>query len=245
MLLTVLAAAEILLVIVLGIFPFGRRLLVHLWARCGTLLKAALIILFVFGATMIPLAVVTAYRVRELVASQHFGAISSGGQQWQSSVPAAVASAIPIATPPLDRSCRQFVRSFYDWYVSRASMPGGVSESDALRYKKSVFSEQLFRALDADNQAQARSTRIVGLDFDPFFNAQFTSTHYNLGNLYFINNRCFAPVYFASPGPNMGHSSVVPELGLQNGRWVFLNFHFGTSNNDDLLSILRSFGFDH
>lgn len=161
------------------------------------------------------------------------------------STPAAVASAIPNATPPLDRSCRQFVRRFYDWYVPRANMLSGDSVSDALRTKKSDFSQQLFRALDADLQAQARSTRIVGLDFDPFFNAQFTGTQYRLGNLHFINTRCFVTVYFTSPGPDRDRSSVVPELGLQSGHWVFVNFHFGTSKHDDLLSMLHSFGFDH
>ncbi len=121
--------------------------------------------------------------------------------------------------------------------------PGG-SEPDALRYKKSVFSMRLFRALDANRQAQARSTRIVGLDFDPFLNAQFTSTQYELGDLHFNNNECFAPVYFTSPGVNRGNSSAVPELGLQNGHWVFVNFHYGKSKDDDLLSILRSYGYD-
>jgi hypothetical protein len=125
-----------------------------------------------------------------------------------------------------------------------ANMPVGDHTSDALKYKKSVFSQQLFLALDADRQAQARSTRIVSLDFDPFFNAQFTSTHYALGALHLINKRCFVPVYFTSPGMNSDPSSVVPELGFQNGHWVFVNFHYGTSKDDDLLSILRSFGFD-
>jgi hypothetical protein len=161
------------------------------------------------------------------------------------STPAAVASAIPIATSPLDRSCRQFVQSFYDWYLPRANMLRGDSQSDALRSKKSDFSQELFRALDADRQAQARSTRIVGLDFDPFLNAQFTGTKYHVGDLRFINTMCFVPVYFTSPGLNRGHSSVVPELGLQNEHWVFVNFHYGTLKKDDLLSILRSFGFDH
>jgi hypothetical protein len=158
---------------------------------------------------------------------------------------AADASAIPTAIPTVDRPCRQIVRSFYDWYVPRVNNLSGDSFSDTLRYKKSVFSQQLFRALDADRQAQARSTRIVGLDFDPFLNAQFTSTKYDLGDLHFVNNRCFVPVYFTSPGQHIDHSSVVAELGLQNGHWVFVNFHYGTSKNDDLLSILRSFGFGH
>jgi len=160
------------------------------------------------------------------------------------STPAAVAFAIPTATPTVDRQCRQFVRSFYDWYVPRANKLSGDSFSDTLRYKKSVFSKQLFRALDADREAQARSTRIVGLDFDPFLNAQFTSTRYDLGDLHFANNKCFVPVYFSSPGLDIDHSSVVPELGLQNGHWVFVNFHYGTSKNDDLVSNLRLFGFD-
>jgi hypothetical protein len=161
------------------------------------------------------------------------------------STPAAAASAMPIATSPSDRSCRQFVQSFYDWYLPMANTLRGDSLSNALRTKKSDFSQRLYRALYANRQAQARSPRIVGLDFDPFFNAQFTSTKYRLGDLHFINTRCFVPVYFISPGLQKDHSSVLPELGLQNGHLVFVNFHYGTPINDDLLSILRSFGFDH
>jgi hypothetical protein len=71
--------------------------------------------------------------------------------------------------------------------------------------------------LDADRQAQARSTRIVGLDFDPFLGAQFTSTHYDLGGLHFINSRCFVPVYFTSPGQHSDNLSVVTDLVFQNG----------------------------
>ena len=158
--------------------------------------------------------------------------------------PAVVASSKPVATP-IDASCRQVVRSFYDWYVPRSNILRGDPELDALKNKKSVFSPQLFRALDANRQAQARSARIVGLDFDPFLNAQFTSTHYDLGSLHHTNTRCFVPVYFTSPGQHSDNSSVVTELALQNGHWVFVNFHYGTAKSDDLLSILRSFGFGH
>jgi hypothetical protein len=159
--------------------------------------------------------------------------------------PAVVASSKPVAALPIDASCRQVVRSFYDWYVPRSNILRGNPESDALRYKKSVFSPRLYRALDAERRAQARSTRIVGLDADPFLGAQFTSTHYDLGGLHFTNHRCFVPVYFTSPDRHSDSSSVVTELGLQNGQWVFVNFHYGTAKNDDLLSILRSFGFGY
>jgi hypothetical protein len=161
------------------------------------------------------------------------------------STPDAAGSTQPTAASTLGRSCQQFVRGFYDWYVPRSNMLRGDSESDALKHKKPDFSQQLFRALDANRQAQARSTRIVGLDFDPFLGAQFPSTRYELRDLHFSKDRCFVPVYFTSPGLDRANSSVIPELGLQNGHWVFVNFHYGTSKGYDLLSILRSFGFAH
>jgi hypothetical protein len=67
-----------------------------------------------------------------------------------------------------------FVTSFYRWYVPMAvSNHREPADAIALREKASMFSPQLYRALKADLDAQAKTTgEIVGLDSDPFLNTQ-------------------------------------------------------------------------
>jgi hypothetical protein len=117
------------------------------------------------------------------------------------------------------------------------------AKSEALRYKATVFSQQLFLALKEDWQAQERSPRlIVGLDFDPFLNTQAPSSKYALGDLHFNKQRCFVAVHRMTSGRTSAKPDVVPELELHNGRWVFVNFHYGKSpwpEDENLLSILH------
>ena len=156
----------------------------------------------------------------------------------------AKASAKPSATSTSSQSCRQVVESFYDWYLLKANIRGWGSE-EAVRRNKADFSPSLFRALNANAMAQDRSRRIVGPDFDPFFNAQTTFARYALGEPHFKNRNCFITIKFTSPGIVMT-SAAEPELALQSGRWVFVNFHYGKSrwsDDENLLSILHNSGF--
>ena len=72
-------------------------------------------------------------------------------------------------TARVDKSSREFVDSFYQWYVPRthSNLPDGFWDS-ALRYKRSAFSAELFGLLKENADAQARCHDLVGLDFDPF-----------------------------------------------------------------------------
>jgi hypothetical protein len=71
------------------------------------------------------------------------------------------------------KSCRNFVQQFYDWYVKRPELP------PALKYRPSAFSPELLRRLKEDGEAQARvRDEIVGLDFDPILYSQDPGGHY-------------------------------------------------------------------
>lgn len=143
------------------------------------------------------------------------------------------------------QACRAFVQRFYEWYVPKALHESGVPASDlALKYQRSVFSPDLIRALREDSEAQARAAgAIVGLDFDPFLNTQDPSSHYVVSDVMLSGNRCRADVYGVSSGAKSSKPDVLPELAFENGRWLFVNFHYGKSkrsNDENLLSILRT-----
>lgn len=160
-----------------------------------------------------------------------------------SSTPSAV-DAEASAAQHEAKSCLEAVKSFYDWYVPMTNTSRLDGLSEAVRTRKADFTRSLFRSLNANVQAQARSKLIVGLDFDPFLNAQYTFTHYESGIPRFKNNNCFVAV--ALRVPKAAKSTVEPELTLQDGRWVFANFHYGKSKwseDENLLSILHSNGF--
>ena len=50
----------------------------------------------------------------------------------------------------------------------------------------------------------------------------------------------WAEVSCVFPGPNPDKSQIMPELIFQQGRWLFVNFHYHFDSGDDnLLNILK------
>jgi hypothetical protein len=150
------------------------------------------------------------------------------------------------ASPSVDmqKSCRDFVVSFYSWYVPKALEEGGIPASElALTEKGSVFSTGLLEALREDFRAQAKAEReIVGLDFDPFLYSQDPSPRYVVGNLTTAENNCWAEVHGVSSSNSPSRPDLVPELTFNDGRWLFVNFHYGRSERSDdenLIDILK------
>lgn len=143
------------------------------------------------------------------------------------------------------KSCRDFVQGFYDWYVPVALKHGRVRPADlALKYKGSAFSPELARALREDSEAQAKTKgELVGLDFDPFLNSQDPSERYVVGNVIPKGERYWVEVYSITLGKKSAKPEVAPELTLKDGQWVFVNFHYGkseSSEDDNLMSTLKS-----
>ena len=138
-------------------------------------------------------------------------------------------------------SCREFVQQFYAWYVPRVNTPKANAESDALQDKESAFGSKLYRALKDDFDAQARSRKIVGLDFDPFLDTQAPDSEYVIGQAEASEGKCFVYVYGLSLGKRNGKPAVQPELARSKERWVFVNFHYESQwpEDENLLSILK------
>ena len=83
----------------------------------------------------------------------------------------------------------------------------------------------------------------MGLDFDPFLNAQDPSEHYVLRDVSVKDGRCSVEVYSVTSGKKSAKKFVIPELMFKSGQWVFMNFHYGKSKraeDENLLSILKT-----
>ena len=159
------------------------------------------------------------------------------------------AASVPLqaqATSPveIEKSCRDFVQGFYDWYAPKAltarDSPAFVF---ALKDKHSTFSPELYRLLQQDSEAQAKATEIVGLDFDPFLNSQDPGHSYVVGKISVRGGRYFVDIHGKSSGKISAKPVVVPELLRKDAQWLFVNFHYGKTKypeNENLLSILKT-----
>ncbi len=144
-----------------------------------------------------------------------------------------------------EQSCHQFVQSFYDWYVKLARQEHKESSDDiAVRQKSANFSAELKRRLKEDADAAAKSTDgIVGLDFDPFLNAQDFGEKYTVGKVTKKGANYFAEVNVTWNGKKNAKPDVTPELSNKGGTWVFENFHYEKTNipeNENLLGVLAA-----
>jgi hypothetical protein len=158
----------------------------------------------------------------------------------------AASSSFAQGTLPQDakKSCRDFVQGFYDWYVPMALKHGRVRPADrALKYKGSAFSPELAQALREDSEAQAKvKGELVGLDFDPFLNSQDPSERYVVGNITPKHDRYWVEIYSLTSGKKSAKPDVAPELMFKDGRWIFVNFHYGESEHsedENLVSTLK------
>jgi hypothetical protein len=144
-----------------------------------------------------------------------------------------------------EKSCRTFVQGFYNWYTAVTQKETQGDSSDlALKYKGSAFSPELLHQLKEDSAAQAKvSGEIVGLDFDPFLATNSDPYEkYVVGNVLPKGDRYRVQIYGIQAGKKSTDPVVVPELISKNGRWTFVNFHYGKSKfteNENLLSILN------
>jgi hypothetical protein len=158
------------------------------------------------------------------------------------SLPAQVKSSRDI------RSCRAFVQEFYDWYMrlpenTMATNDQRPADEIALKQRKSIFSVELSRRLQEDYDAANKAPgELVGLDFDPFLNSQDPDQGYVVGGVRLQGGSYRADVYGLADGKKREKPAVVAELVFENGRWLFLNFHYPNckdTKNCNLLSILK------
>jgi hypothetical protein len=152
------------------------------------------------------------------------------------------------ATPSPSEDCGKFVQQFYDWYLAKEkALVKDQSQESAfevtLTEKASSFTPELVKALQDDLAASKKSAdEVVGLDFDPFLNAQDTAEKYVVGEVHQKEDRYLVDVFGVWEGKKNPKPDVVPELALQNGKWILTNFHYeqtSTPENENLVSILR------
>ena len=148
------------------------------------------------------------------------------------------------ATPAgSQQSCRNFVQGFYDWYIPKMTNPTPLpAEELALKYRSVSFDPELARALHEDFVASGKNSQeIVGLDFDPFLNTQDPSEKYVLGSVTLQGEGCWVEIFSIDSGKKNATPDVVSELRFKNGRWIFMNFHYGktkTTADSNLTTIL-------
>jgi len=146
----------------------------------------------------------------------------------------------------LKKSCQDFVQAFYDWYVPKSLMPHEGFASDlALKLKHSSFSPELARQLKEDSDVRAEAAKegeLDGLDFDPFLHSQDPDEHYVAGRIAVKGTSYWAEVHSVRDGKKSEKPDVVAELVRENGRWIFVNFHYGTMDEpgNNLLNILKN-----
>ena len=144
-----------------------------------------------------------------------------------------------------EKSCRDFVQQFYDWYVPNMRKPhhsGGLFAYDVLRQRPQWFHPDLLQMLKEDSEANEKAGRmgmIDGLDFDPFLN---TNGDFGLKAMVkevrVHDGKCLATVIGIDRGKKIG--KVEPELVTTGASWTFTNFHYGSqfSKDDNLVAIL-------
>lgn len=158
----------------------------------------------------------------------------------QAAAPTSVQS--PAATPEAQaQSAQAFVQGFYDWYIAK----GGSPPDAALANKRWPMSEQIVTALKADEAAQAKSPGyIVGIDMDPFLNAQDTCFPYKAGKVLPDGHRYRVELFDSNcSDPHPEIPTVIAVVEPQKGSWVFVNFIYPGEPgqaDDDLLTMLKA-----
>ena len=151
-------------------------------------------------------------------------------------------------TPSQLQDCGHFVQQFYDWYAAKenALTKSNSRESAlevSLREKRSSFSPELVKGLKEDLAASNKSSgEVVGLDFDPFLNAQDIAERYLVGRVTPKGDHYLVDVFGVWGGKKKSTPDVVPELAFDSGQWIFTNFHYGKTDipvNENLLSVLQ------
>ena len=144
----------------------------------------------------------------------------------------------------LEKSCRIFVQSFYNWYLPKALDVNETHAIDeALRSKVFSFTPELFKLLKEDSEAQAQSPgKIVGLDFDPFLSTQDPSERFVVTDVGHKGGTYFVEVDgISSTGKK---EKVIAELVNKKNQWLFANFHYpkfehASAKDADLVTILK------
>jgi hypothetical protein len=147
----------------------------------------------------------------------------------------------PAQQAPADSSqaARSFVEAFYRWYVPVASVEHkGPADAVALKERRAAFSSDLYRALKADIDAQAKVVgEIVGLDSDPFLNSQDPCERFAIGTVVRRRDMYRVQFFAVCEGKRLDRPSALAEVRAANGHWEFVNFYDANGKNDLLATL--------
>lgn len=143
-------------------------------------------------------------------------------------------------------AAKAYVKEFYTWYLPpvakrKDTTPDSVA---ALANKRFAFSPALRKALQDDEDAAAKNPgEIVGIDFDPFLNAQDVSDSYQPGKVVKKGDVYLVDVFAINGGKKNARPEVIAEVKKINGRWAFTNFLYGKSSDprdENLINCLKA-----
>jgi hypothetical protein len=147
---------------------------------------------------------------------------------------------------PADASgsrARAFVQGFYDWYVQPDAER---SVEVVLKTKSDVLAPDLSQALQADLEASAKEPEeVVGLDFDPFLNAQEQAYRYQVGEAVERAGRYRLAVFgfWGDQARPQKHHDLTVEVGCTATACRFENFLYpesGPTHERDLVGVLKA-----
>ena len=155
-------------------------------------------------------------------------------------------AAEPIPTQDTQaQSAKVFVQGFYDWYTGEMQKNEEGPVPDPLKSKRWPFSTAIVAALRADEEAQAKSPDdVVGIDFDPYLNAQDTCFPYKTGKVTANGNQYRVEVFDSNcSDPHPEIPTVIAVVEKSGASWRFVNFIYpgepGQADSD-LLSTLKA-----
>lgn len=109
----------------------------------------------------------------------------------------------------------------------------------ALETKPELFSKAIISGLHEDETAQAKSPGyIVGIDFDPFVNAQDTCGPYKTGEVTHVGTTYRVEVFGQGSCEHRKEPDVIAAIKEVNGSWVFADFYY--PGQGDLFSALET-----
>lgn len=142
------------------------------------------------------------------------------------------------------QSAKAFVQSFYDWYTGEMQKNEEGPVADPLNSKRWPFSAAIVAALRADQEAQAKTPDdVVGIDFDPYLNAQDTCFPYKAGKVAASGGQYRVELFdsnCSSSHPEI--PTVIAVVEKDGASWRFVDFVYpgepGQADSD-LLSVLK------
>jgi hypothetical protein len=142
---------------------------------------------------------------------------------------------------------RAFVQKFYSWYTALYNKDTPKSDLVALKKYPEYFDTTLSTAITRDYTEQPKNAgEILGLDGDPFLNAQDTGFDYLPGDVTQEGSKFLIKVHAGPIGKSKeeilrSDVVIIPQVAKINGQWRFINFSYTAKDGGgNLLSVLAN-----